>query len=362
MGILSLALSLTLLPVLQEEVALQERTDLEALEAALGKGARAQKLVGFAAAFVEDGEIHEFFLGFEDREEEIEVGTDTKFRWASISKPLTAVAAMQLARADRLDLDADVREYVPEFPEKPWPVTARQLTGHLGGIVHYRNGKVVRTEREYDQEHPFESVILALDMFKESPLVAEPGTKYSYTTHGYILLSACRVERAGGAPFADQVKKRVLDPLGMDTCRPDYQWTDIEHRALGYKRVGTKIFPSTNTDVSWKLGGGGYVSNVGDLARFARGLMGEEILDREAWESMWTPMKTAGGEDTGYGMGFGIRDVDGKRRVSHSGSQEKTRTLMQVFPEEGRALVLMTNSEWANLGVIAEEGWAAIRD
>lgn len=366
MGIPPLALSLALAPVLQDQAlvledSVQESSDLEALEAALEEGAQAQDLVGFAAAFVEGGEIHEFHFGYEDRENEVEVGPDTLFRWASISKPLTAVAAMQLALDDRLDLDADVRDHVPEFPEKPWPVTCRQLTGHLGGIVHYRNGKVVRTEREYDVDHPFESVILALDTFKESPLVAEPGTKYAYTTHGYILLSAV-VERAGDAPFADQVKARVLTPLAMDSCRPDYQWDEIDHRAVGYKRIGAKIIRSTDTDVSWKLGGGGYLSNVGDLARFARGSMGEDVLPRSAWETMWTPMKTADGASTGYGMGFGVRDVDGRRRVSHSGSQEKTRTLMHVFPEEKRALVLMTNCEWANLGLIAKSGWEALRE
>src|SRR5690606_39440750 len=66
---------------------------------------------------------------------------------ASISKPLTAVAAMQLALAQELDLEADVRVLVPEFPEQSWPVTARHLLCHQGGIVHYTNGKVVRVEQ-----------------------------------------------------------------------------------------------------------------------------------------------------------------------------------------------------------------------
>lgn len=331
----------------------------EQFNAAIAEAAAAQGLVGYAAAYVEGREIHAFFGGHEDRERGVEVGPATMFRWASISKPLASVAAMQLAQDGKLDLDADIRVVLPEFPKKPWPVTARQLTGHLGGIVHYTNGKVIRTQAEYDVTHPFKSVILALDRFKDSPLIAEPGTKYAYSTHGYILLSAV-IERAGGAPFADQVHARILRPLGMTTCRPDYQWEDIAHRAVGYRKIAGKVIPSTNTDVSWKLAGGGYVSTIQDLALFARSLTGEKLLSRKALGEMWTPMKTESGKSTGYGMGFGVRREGDRLRVSHSGAQEKTRTLLQVFPDEGRAMVFMTNSEYAKPGEILKAAWTAI--
>ena len=163
---------------------------VEAVEGALQGEFERQELVGLAAAVVHGETITEFHLGFADRSAEIAVGPDTMFRWASISKPLTAIRAMQLAGGDDLDLDADVRTLVPEFPEKPWPITARQLLGHLGGVVHYTNGEVIPTKREYDVEHPFADVVLALHTFDRSPLVAEPGTKFAYTTHGYILLGA----------------------------------------------------------------------------------------------------------------------------------------------------------------------------
>ena len=83
----------------------------------------------------------------------------------------------------------------------------------------------------------------------------EPGAAYSYTTHGYILVSAA-VERAAKRPFAEYVKERIATPLGMESFRPDYQWEEIAHRAKGYRK-GEKnaMVPSTDTDVSWKLGG-----------------------------------------------------------------------------------------------------------
>jgi serine beta-lactamase-like protein LACTB len=344
-------LALVLLP----HSGLAQEVDLRAgVRAAATGEVQAQGLVGLAVGVVLDGEVAftEYF-GWEDREAEVPVTAETRFRWASISKPVTAVVALQLARAGKLDLDADVREYVPEFPAKEHPITARQLLGHLGGVVHYTNGEVVRTERTYDVEHPYADVVLALDRFKQSPLVAVPGTKYAYTTHGYILLSAV-VQRAGGASYWDQVRARVCAPAHLASLRPDYQWEQIPHRATGYKRPQREVLRSTNTDVSWKLGGGGYVSTIGDLAGFAAALLGDDLLTDEDKALAWTSQE-AGGKRTGYGLGFGTRVVDGERVVEHSGSQEKTRTWMRLLPEHGLAVVVMTNSEWAQLrGLVTE--------
>ena len=92
------------------------------------------------------------------------------FRWASISKSLTAVAAMQLWERGDLDLKREARRYVPEFPDKGTTIRVWHLLCHQGGIVHYTNGKVIQTKRNYPMAHPFENVIFALDTFRESPL------------------------------------------------------------------------------------------------------------------------------------------------------------------------------------------------
>ncbi|MCA9300449.1 MAG: beta-lactamase family protein, partial [Phycisphaerales bacterium] len=251
---------------------LDEATRARIDEAVIAEAAH-QEVVGVAVGVIRDGEVaHVFCHGFEDREAGVPVTTSTMFRWASVSKPLTAIAAVQLATSGALDLDEDVRVYVPEFPDKHVRLTTRQALGHLGGIVHYANGEVIRTEREYEEAHPFADVVTALDTFMASPLVAAPGERYSYSTHGFILASAV-VERAGDEAFASQVRARIAEPLGMTTLRPDYQWDAIEHRATGYRRFAGRIMRSTDTDVSWKLGGGGWISTIEDFARFGAGLV-----------------------------------------------------------------------------------------
>ncbi len=322
----------------------------------VGRALAQHGLVGVAVAVVADGRLaHARGYGMADREAGVAVSpTATLFRWASISKPVTGVAAMQLVERNKLDLDADVRALVPEFPAKPYTVTARQLLTHQGGIVHYTNGPLVRTERTYDVEHPFADVVLALDLFKESPLLCEPGTKHNYTTHGFILLGAV-VQRAGGAAFWAQVRERIAEPAGMTTFQPDYDWVAVEGRTQGYRRVGDEIVRSADGDVSWKLPGGGFTSSVVDLARFAQALLRGSLLEPETQAAMFAPQSTSAGRETAYGLGIGVGNVDGVPCVSHSGAQDKTRTMLFVFPSRQLAVAVMTNSEWADVIALARD-------
>ncbi|MDF1661602.1 MAG: serine hydrolase [Planctomycetota bacterium] len=320
-----------------------------------------QELVGVAVALIKDNKIvYVKGFGHENKKEQIPVTGKTLFRWASISKPVTAVTALQLWEQGLLDLDADVRDYVPEFPKRHGKITTRQLLCHQSGIVHYSNGRVIRTKRSYKDAHPFKNVIHALDRFKDSPLVHRPGEKFAYTTHGYILLSAV-VQRAGKKAFAAQCQSRVFSVLDMKTMRPDYQWEKIPHRAVGYRKTLGKITQSTNTDVSWKLGGGGFVSNVEDLGKFAVGLMTGQLLEKKSVDMAWQAQKTSSGKRTRYGLGFTVSGRGKDLKVGHSGAQEKTRTYMSFYPKRGIGVVVMTNSEYGKPGRLCNKLWAVFK-
>lgn len=323
-----------------------------------------QKFIGTAVVVIDDGRIAwSKGYGFADREAKVAVDpAATQFRWASISKSVTAVAALQLVEQGKLDLDADVRKYVPEFPDHGEPVTARQLLCHQAGVVHYTNGKVVKTEKKYADPHPFTDVVVALDTFKDSPLLSKPGEKYAYTTHGFILLSAV-VQRAGKEPFADQVRKRITEPLKMTGFRPDYHWEDIPGRAVGYTRPDkakedeiNRRPASRDPDVSWKLGGGGYTSPATALAAFGVGLLQRKLVTEKTEKLMWAPTKPSGEKaDRPYGLGFALGTTPGGVKwVGHSGSQEKTKTFLMLDPTGKRGVAVMTNSEWAEPKAVAQ--------
>src|ERR1700694_3308714 len=120
------------------QLSAEKRTQIEA---AVSKFMASTHVPGVSVAVVENGEYEwGSGFGFADLENNAPASEHTLFRLASISKPLTATAAMQLWERRQLDLDAPVQKYCPAFPQKPWPITTRQVMGHLGGIRHYKTG------------------------------------------------------------------------------------------------------------------------------------------------------------------------------------------------------------------------------
>jgi len=315
------------------------------------------KVVGLSVACVVDGELVDVrSIGWEDYFGGIPASDETRYRWASISKTLTATAALRLAAGGELDLDADVRKLVPEFPAKEIAgkavtITPRHILTHQSGIVHYEGA--LRTWREYEQPHPFEELATGLDLFRSSPLLAAPGTLFSYSTHAWTLLGVT-MERAGKKRYAELVREQVLGPLAMKTAEPDYPSHAIPHRAKGYEqRADGTLVETWDDDISWKLPGGGWISTVGDLARLGAGWIGTSMLSEEQKRTAWTPQQLADGKPTDQGLGYVVGELDGQRLISHSGGQRKASTYLAVLPERRLAVAVMCNTARTPMGDLA---------
>ncbi len=190
----------------------------------------AQKIPGLSVAVVVQGKPRwSSGYGLADVENHVPARADTVYRWASVSMPVTAVAVLQLVERGKLDLDAPIQMYVPEFPVKPWPVTPRQLLSHLGGIRD-------EVDDERDSTRHYAHFRDAFHVFKDDPLVCEPGTRHIDSSYGYNLLGAA-VETASGAPFAGYLRGQVFRRSGMNTARPDDSEAVIFRRARGYVRA-----------------------------------------------------------------------------------------------------------------------------
>ena len=133
--------------------------------------------------------------GVADIENNVSATGDTVYRIASLSKSLTATAAMRLVEEHKLDLDAPIQKYCPAFPTKQWPVSVRELLTHQSGIRHYKNDEESVNTRHYT------SIDEALRQdFTKDPLLFEPGTKFSYSSYGYLVLG-CVMEGASGMSY-----------------------------------------------------------------------------------------------------------------------------------------------------------------
>jgi CubicO group peptidase (beta-lactamase class C family) len=363
---LTLALWASPLDARQPMAPLLSPSEAAAVDAAVQAEMQKDRVVGMAIGIIQNGRIAYLKgYGLADREKNVPVTTTTMFRWASCTKSMAAMAAMQLVEKGQLDLDKNVREYVPEFPLKlapkfpnvPVTITSRYLLEHQSGIPHYHNGRVIGTTTWVPQGlHPFADPVVALNKFKASPLLFKPGEQYSYSSYGYLLLSAV-VQRAGHQKFADQISERISRPLGLTTLQPDYQWIKIDNRAVGYRHPtflfgldSPLIVPSTDTDQSWKWGAGGYISSVTDFTGFVLGVLNTKLVSKTTETQMWTLRQPRTG-GTRYGLGFDVTMKNGMvEKVAHSGDQEKTKTRFVIYPGQRSAVVVMTNSEWVEPG------------
>jgi CubicO group peptidase (beta-lactamase class C family) len=311
------------------------RTYAEELRAAKG-------YPGLSAAVAIDGEIV-WAEGF--GHSDIEAGTPatslTQYRVGSVSKVLTTGAIALLMEQGKLDLDADVRTYVPEFPEKKkGVVTTRLLSAHLGGVSHYKFSDKPDTERSH-----YDSVIAALNEFKDHRLNVPPGTRSIYSSYGWNLISAV-VERAVGQPFLEYMDESVFKPLSLKNTLADKNAEGLPLRSKFY--VSDKadgVVEAPRIDISYKWAGGGFLSNVEDLVTYGSAwLPGSSFLKEDTLAEVFTNQKTSKGEDVIYGIGWRIQqDPDGNPIYHHGGDIMGGRAFIMIHPEKRLVVALLAN-------------------
>jgi serine beta-lactamase-like protein LACTB len=314
-----------------------------------------QELVGVAIGVIRDSRV--VYLkgyGYADREKLTLTSTKSVFNWASNSKPMAAVLALQLVEKGALELDADVRQYVPEFPAKGATITTRQLLCHQSGIPHYTNGKIVQGKAEGNPDRALRSIA----RFSESPLIFSPGEKADYSSYAYILLSAV-VERAGKKGFDAQVRERIGKPIGMASLQLDRAVVGPGW-AAGYRKLLGRVVRAPDEANDWKFGAGGYKSNVADFAHWATALLNHHVVLATTERLMWTPQKTKDGKATQYGLGFVVEDGRQGLKISHNGSQTETTTRMVLYPRTGRGVVVMCNCGFAKIELVSTAIFAAL--
>jgi len=246
-----------------------------------------------------------------------------------------------------------VQKYCPAFPPKEWPITSRELLGHLGGIRHYQpDGKGDIPE---DSARHFSSVEESLQIFAADPLVAKPGTKFNYSTYGYTLLG-CVLEGAAAQNYVDYVRENVFKPAGMAQTQADEFFSVIPHRTRWYHKDKSGIVRNAGVlDSSYKIPGGGLISSADDMARFEAAILVDKLVKRTTRDLMWTSLKTADGKLTGYALGWGTSDRIGIHVVAHTGGQQGTSTAFALAPERRAGVVVLANMDDVDANQLAEK-------
>lgn len=353
---------------------------LEGLDRLIEAFLREHSVAGAALAVTDHGRlVYSRGYGYADVAAKQPVTAQSLFRIASISKPITAVAVLQLIEQGRLGLGDRVYEIlgVPQLDGAAPPdprlasITIRQLLQHTGGWDRDKSFDAmfesVRFAKALGVPPPAGPEHVIRCMFGQ-PLDFEPGERYAYSNFGYCLLGRV-IEKLSGESYESYVRQHVLSPVGIKEMRightrPEGRAVPHEVRYYDAGEDGSVFAGDLDRTVAWPYGvwnleamdsHGGWIASAPDLARFAAAFDDPErcpLLKAETIREMWQrPPGKAALDESGqlkpsyYGLGWMIREVDGPQKFNamHTGSLAGTATLL-VRRYDGRNWVVLFNS------------------
>jgi CubicO group peptidase (beta-lactamase class C family) len=315
---------------------------LRAFEEFVNTGIKGDRIPGMTIGFFKDDYTWVKGFGYADLENKVPASPESAYRLASITKSMTGEAVVQLAERGKIDLDAEIQRYVPDYPKQQWPVTVRNLLTHTGaGQIGSGLGPEHVTTKE---------VVARISKY---PIKYEPGTRYDYQTSGYNLLGAA-IENVSGQSFEAYLRENLWAPAGMKDTRLDDVRGLIPNRVRGYDLADGEIKNAPFVDVSSRFGGGGLTGTVPDLLRWARAAFAGKILSPKWIDEMLKPFVSKSGRYTGLGdadiyytLGWMVLPVNGGLALHAQGSQKGTDTYLYYFPEKHLAVAAASNLEAA---------------
>jgi len=342
---IGLATGLALLPRLsraEEPISAEQRAELTQL---LSEAAHAPETIGFSVAVSYNGvDAFEAARGKRTLDPDAPSTVDTWYCIGSVTKQFTAALIMQLVEANRLALDAKLATVLADFPHAA-EITFRQLLTHTSGLAEYTARTRAAALMARTGVPPAELVALIAGQ----PLDFTPGAQWEYSNSNYLALGLT-IERLSGKPYAQVLRERIVQPLGL-AVNPGPPTSGEIARGYGSEPTPTPMPPS---DISWAYAAGEIYATTGGLLAWNKALFGGRVVSAASLAQMTTPMKLASGTSSDYGFGLFVLTVRGHRIISHNGGVPGGFAAQNfVFPDDGLAIATLANTLYFNVALPA---------
>jgi CubicO group peptidase (beta-lactamase class C family) len=266
---------------------------------------------------------------------------NTKFRLGSVTKQFTAACILLLEERGKLNVNDPVSKYLPDSPKAWEKITIFHVLTHTSGIPNFTSFP------DYAKLEPFAATPEQLvARFRDKPLDFAPGTQWSYSNSGFVLLGYL-VERISGVKYDAFVRDNIFTPLGMKDSGYDSNSGVIAHRAAGYVSTGGRFENAGFIHMSTPHGAGALYSTTEDLLKWEQGLFGGKVLQPASLAKMTTPFKNH------YAFGIGVDSVNGRKLISHGGGIEGFNTELDYYPADQLTVVVLGNVNGGAPGTIA---------
>ena len=301
-----------------------------------------QRIPGLALAVVKDGTIVKAQgYGVSDRGLSTPVTPESVFKIGSVSKQFIATGIMLLVQEGRLRLDDPISRFLEGIPETWKPITVRHLLTHTAGLIREAPG-FSPTKIQSDAD--------VIRSAYEVPLRFAPGEKWEYSNTGYFTLAEI-IRKVAGMPWQQYLNEKVFTPAGMSATHPTDTKIELRTRARGYSDndllKDAEDWPALRPS-------GAFLSTVLDLARWDAMLYTDRVLTEATRRQMWTPVTLANGTTHGYGLGWELNSLNGRKRVHHGGGIPGFQAEFARYLDDRLTVVVLINLDDADVEGIAD--------
>ncbi|WP_452227786.1 serine hydrolase [Lacinutrix sp. MEBiC02404] len=297
--------------------------------------------------------IYKKGFGFANMEWDIPNTSATKHRLGSISKQFTGMLILQLAEAGKIDLQAPITKYLPDYPKATGDIiTTHHLLTHTSGIPNYTSFPDFFKNKSRDPYTPTAFV----KEFSEMDLDFTPGEQFSYSNSGYFLLGVL-IEKISGKSYEQMLQEKIFTPLQMKGSGFDHHATILKHRATGYEKQGGDFVNASYLDMSIPYAAGSLYATAEDLYLWDQALYTNQLLSKASMDLFFGEHIKAGNGHYGYGWFIGSESIgnteESVEAISHGGGINGFNTLITRVPSDKSLIVLLNNTGGAPLSEMA---------
>lgn len=315
------------------------------VEAAMEEG----PIAGLSVGVARGGEtLHLAGYGYGDLENELPATGETVYGIGSLTKQFTASMILRLEEEGLLDLDDPIAQHLPYGPDYAGPATLRSLLNHTAGIKNYTTMET--WWRTIGVEMTPEEMAA---VFRDEPPDFAPGTNFSYSNSGYVLLGWI-IERVSGQPYGGYLNEHIATPLGLASTSYCDRSRLVPNRARGYAVEDEEFRHAQFVSMSQAYAAGGLCSNVPDLLLWSRALARGAVVRPASYEVMSQTSRLADGTPIEYGLGLAVGYLEGRPRITHVGGMLGFSSFLASYPEDDLRIVVLSNTEGARVAGVEQ--------
>ncbi|HEX6373301.1 MAG TPA: serine hydrolase [Longimicrobium sp.] len=261
------------------------------------------------------------------------------FRLGSITKQFTAVAVLMLVDEGKVSLDDEITKYFPDYPTQGRRITVEHLLTHTSGIQSYTGmpSYVAGMRRDLTPEQ-------LIAVFRDQPMEFAPGERWSYNNSGYALLGGI-IEKVSGMSYADFIRTRIFEPLGMRSSFYETANAIVPGRVSGYDRTPEGIRAANYLSMTQPYAAGSLISTVDDQLVWQRAVAEGRMLKPETWRRAFSAYRLSDGRSAGYGYGWFVGEAVGRPSIEHGGDINGFSSNGLWIPSERLHVIVLSNRE-----------------